>query len=100
MTKAAVFMGVLLAACSMGWAASKTTLGPDTYRFNCGVESVCYDAARDECPNGFTELNNERWVTGTTVNSQTYGPPQNQTTNVQVIERTAGALTVKCDSPP
>lgn len=83
----------------MGWAASKTTVAPDTYEFRCGVENVCYDAARDECPHGFTELSNRRWSTGTTVNSQTYGPPEARTTNVQVYDRTAGLLTVRCNPP-
>lgn len=87
-------------ASGCGWAASRTLIAPDTYEIRCGAASVCYAAASDECPDGFTELDRQQWSTGTTVQSQTYGPPEAQTTNVQVYDRPANLLTVRCNPKP
>lgn len=80
-----------------GWAASRRLIAPDTYEIRCGVASVCYEAAGDECPAGFTELDRQEWVTGQTTQTQTLGPPEYQTTNTQTYTRTANLLTVRCN---
>jgi hypothetical protein len=85
-----------LLALGCGWAASRSLVGPDTYEIRCGVASVCYAAAADECPDGYDELERQQWSAGQTVQSQTYGPPENQTTNVQVYDRPANRLVVRC----
>jgi hypothetical protein len=87
---------LLLPGC--GWAASRTLIAPDTYEIRCGASSVCYAAASDECPSGYDELDREQWSTGTTVTSQSYGPPEARTTNVQAYDRPANRLVVRCRS--
>jgi hypothetical protein len=94
--KARALWFALLPLAGCGWAASRTLIGPDTYEISCGAPGVCYDAASDECPDGYTELEHQQWSTGQTVQTQSYGPPEARTTNVQVYDRPANRLVVRC----
>lgn len=86
----------LLLPLGCGWAASRSLIGPDTYEIRCGAPGVCYAAASDECPDGYEELDREERSTGATVTSQSYGPPEARTTNVQAYDRPATRLVVRC----
>ncbi len=98
MGRTILLVGLWLVGCGVG--IPRTLIAPDTYAIRCGaMMSNCEAAARDECPDGFTELERGSVVTGQTIQTQSYGPPEARTTTTRVYDNHSARLVVRCNPP-